>query len=86
MPGEMLMKELTAGLWASLVLLALLGVAGCESPQQNCERACDRWVNQCSRWDQGSCMSDCLDSDGWGAYTDCIQEAPCSLLDELCDL
>ena len=79
------MSRPTTILLTILMQLALLSIAGCENAQQNCERACDRWVDECSRWDQESCMADCVESDGWGTYTDCIQTAPCSLLDEVCD-
>ena len=79
------MPMLHRNLTIALVLFSLALLSGCEGAEQNCERACDRWVNQCERWDQETCMSDCLADDGWGSYTDCIQEAPCFSLDELCD-
>ena len=71
-----------------LVALFVLGtsmVVGCESAEENCVRACDRWVNQCGRWNWTDCMSECTAAGGWGEYTDCIEQAPCDALDAWCD-
>ncbi|MBW2698988.1 MAG: hypothetical protein JRE70_21060 [Deltaproteobacteria bacterium] len=73
-------------LLVALFALGAVVVGGCgEEAEENCARACDRWVNQCDRWDFAECMNECLSEGGWGEYTDCIQSVPCDQLDELCE-
>ena len=71
--------------FAAMCASALVGLGCGESTEDVCDRACDRWVNQCGRWNWDDCMSECMAEGDWGEYADCIERAPCNMLDAICD-
>jgi hypothetical protein len=68
-----------------LFCAAGFGLSCGESEDDVCNRACDRWVNQCGRWNMEDCMAQCRAEGDWDDYADCLEEAPCNALDAFCE-
>jgi len=74
------------GLSIALLAMGAVVVGGCGEPvEENCARACDRWVNQCQLGDLTECTNECLSEGGWGEYTDCIESVECDEFEEFCE-
>jgi hypothetical protein len=85
---ENIMKGIFLTVLVALFALGTLFVVGCDEETGDgsvCVRACDRWVNQCGRWNWDDCMTQCTAEGDWDDYADCVEVAPCDMLDAVCN-